>query len=196
MFQAEAERRVHQREDEEVQHPRRREAERDRRQHAEDDRRARDTADADPAQIAPRTRAPKSPCGRSTSITISTTKNVKLDQVGEISAAKSASADAHEERRDDGAAERAEAAEHDDREQPRDQVVVAARVEREDDPVHRAGGARRRDAEAEAERRDHAGVDAEQPRAAVGFCTVARTARPSFVKRRIANSRRARPRRR
>ena len=63
------------------------------------------------------------------------------DQVGEISAARTASLDAHHERRDDRAAEAAEPAEHDDREQARDQVVVAARVEREDDPVDRAGRA-------------------------------------------------------
>ena len=51
---------------------------------AKNDRGAGDPADANAAQIEPRTRAPKSPCGRTTSIAISTTKKVKLDQVGEI----------------------------------------------------------------------------------------------------------------
>ena len=52
--------------------------------------------------------------------------------------------------------------EHDDREQPRDQVVVAARVEREDDAVDRAGGGGGGDAEAEADRGDALRIDAEQ----------------------------------
>ena len=107
----------------------------------------------DAAHSAPRSRAPKRPCGRTNSTAISTTKNAKrrpgrrdLDREDRL-------ADAHEQRRDDRAAEAAEPAEDDDREQPRDQVVVAAGVEREDDPVDRAGRGRRRHAEAEADRR-------------------------------------------
>ena len=63
-------------------------------------------------------------------------------------------ADADDERCDDGAAEAPEPAQHDDREQARDQVVVAARVEREHDPVDGARGGRGRDAQPEADRRD------------------------------------------
>ena len=112
--------------------------------------------------MAPRSTRPNNPCGRRTSTAIRTRKNVKRRPGRGDLGREHGLAHAHEERRDDRAAEAAEPAEHDDREEPRDQVVVAARVEREDDPVDGAGGGRRRHAQPEADRRDALRVDAEQ----------------------------------
>ena len=90
---------------------------------------------------------------------------------------------------DDGAADAAETAEHDDREQPRDQVVVAAGVERVEQPVDRAGRGGGRRAQAEAERRRPAPTSTPSSCADSGFCTVARTARPNRVRLSSRNSR-------
>ncbi len=98
------------------------------------------------------------------STTISTMKNVNEAHVGEISVANTDSDDAHEERRDDGPAEAPEPAEDDDRQGPRDQVVVAAGIEREHDPEHRARRGRRGHGDAEADRPHARGVDPEQLR--------------------------------
>ena len=105
--------------------------------------------------------------------------------MGEISTGEHGLGDAHHERRDDRTAEAAEAAEHDDRQQPRDQVVVAARVEREDDAVHGAGRGGGRDAEAEADRRATRCGSTPSSSAETGFWTVARTERPKRLRARI-----------
>ena len=75
-----------------------------------------------------------------------TRKNVSDDHVGEISAASTDSLTPTTSDATTAPPRLPEPAQHDDREQARDQVVVAAGVEREHDPVHRArrGGRRRR----------------------------------------------------
>ena len=78
--------------------------------------------------------------------------------------ARTASRDAHEQGGDDGTPDAPQASEHDDRQQARDQVVVASRVEREDHPVHGARRGGRCHAEPEPERRDLPAVDAEEGR--------------------------------
>ena len=70
----------------------------------------------------------------------------------------------------------------------RDQVVVAARVEGEDHAVDGPGGRGRRDADAEADRRDPIGRSTPSSAAEIGFCTVARTARPNLVRQSITDS--------
>ena len=79
---------------------------------------------------------------------------------------------------DDRAAEAAEPAEHDDRQQPRDQVVVAAGVERVDASRTRRRPPRPSRRRARSRAPTPARASTPSSRADVGFCTVARTARP------------------